>query len=72
MSLNREGKVFDSPSFIPLLYPKKQKMNNKEKYIIHCPNCKSSFDVSEQLLVWKKNLFEKIEDLIKKEIKQNE
>lgn len=43
----------------------------KEKYIIRCPNCNTQFDVSEQLEIWKKELFKKIERIVKelKELK---
>ncbi len=38
----------------------------KIEYLIHCPECKTTFDVSEQLEVWKEELFEKINKLVKK------
>jgi hypothetical protein len=39
-------------------------MTTKEKYIIHCPKCKTSFDVSKQMDNWKNELFKKIEKII--------
>jgi len=36
------------------------------KYLIPCPNCKATFDVSEQLEVWKEELFKEINKLTKK------
>lgn len=40
----------------------------KEKWIIHCPECKTTHDVSEQMNIWKKELFEEIEKLVKKKL----
>lgn len=37
-----------------------------EKYHVLCPKCKSTFDVSEQMNMWKDELMEKIENLVKK------
>jgi len=39
----------------------------KEKYAIHCPKCKSTFDVSEQMNVWKNEIIDKFEKLLKEE-----
>lgn len=42
-----------------------------KKYAIHCPKCKTTFDVSEQLNQWKNELFKKIEDLVNNEKEKN-
>lgn len=43
----------------------------QDKYVIHCPKCKTTFDVSHQLTIWQKELYEEIDKLIKK-IKEKE
>ena len=42
------------------------KTESTEKYHVLCPNCKSTFDVSEQMQLWKEELFREITKLIKK------
>ena len=37
-----------------------------KKYILYCPKCRSTHDVSSQLNVWKEEFFGEIEDLVKK------
>ncbi len=36
------------------------------KYLIHCQKCKTTHDVSEQMTIWKKELFEEINKLVKR------
>ncbi len=42
----------------------------KNKYIIVCPKCNTSHNVSEQMVLWKEELFEEINKLIKKIFKK--
>ena len=39
------------------------------EYIINCPKCKSSFDVSKQMEIWKEELFIDINKLIQNKLK---
>jgi len=42
----------------------KQKKKNKEKYLIYCPNCKSTFDTSEQMNIWRQEFIECLDKCI--------
>ena len=37
-----------------------------EKYILLCPKCKSTFDTSEQMEMWKQEFLEEIDKIIKR------
>lgn len=41
------------------------------KYLLHCPKCKATFDVSKQLFIWRDEFFDKLNILIK-ELKENQ
>jgi len=42
---------------------------NKEKYLIYCPKCKSTFNVSEQMNIWRDEFLEKINKIIEEDLK---
>ena len=49
----------------------KKETNEKEKYVVICPNCKSTFDVSEEINRWKEEVlrtlkfFEELKEVVK-------
>ena len=45
-------------------------MTSNKKYKIHCPKCRSTFNISEQINIWKEELFEDINKLVKKKLKE--
>lgn len=43
-----------------------------EEYIIHCPKCEVTHDVSEQMNVWKREFFEEVNEIVKRKLGENE
>lgn len=41
-------------------------MKKQEKWLIHCPECKTTFDVSEQMENWRQQFIREIEKVIEK------
>ena len=44
--------------------PIKKPLPKKQKWFVHCPKCKSTFDVSEQMQMWKQEFIKVLEGAV--------